>query len=130
MVVEQEKSLMCNVNHSLVITISGLTRTIHMYMYACKQLHTLTHQVETGTFELVFFCLMSLHTEYWLRQVLFGSTEQSNSLLVWSVKDHDQLTCCCCILSVNLDPPRVLIATLQAFANVVYLPLFFLHLHV
>ena len=84
MVVEQNKSLMCIVNHSLIISINGLTCTIHIY--ACKQLHTFTHQVETGTFEFVSF-----YVEDRLSQVLFGNVEQSNSLLVWSVKHHDQL---------------------------------------
>ena len=89
MEVEHNKSLVCTVNHGLIITLNGLIRTIHMY--ACKQLHTFTHHVETGTFEFVFFCLVSFYTEDRLRQVLFGSAEQRNSLLVWSVKRHDQL---------------------------------------
>ena len=84
MVVEQNKSLMCNVNHNLIITINGLTCTIHMYVDACKQLHTFTHHVDTGAFKF-FFCLVSFYVEDFLRQVFFGSTEQGNRLLVWSV---------------------------------------------
>ena len=71
MVVEQNKSLMCNVAHGLIIAINGLTCTIHMY--ACKQLHTFTHQVKTDTFEFVFFCLVSFYVKDWLIRVFYGS---------------------------------------------------------
>ena len=62
-----------------------------MHVSSCT--HSYTHLVrkETDDLEFVLFCLASLHTEDWLRRVLFGNAEQSNSLLVWSVKRHDQL---------------------------------------
>ena len=66
---------------------------VHTHVDACKQLRPFTHQVrmETDDLEFVLFCLASLHKADWLKWVLLGSTEQSNSLLVWSVWGHDQL---------------------------------------
>ena len=65
----------------------SLDHTVHVCSYVCKQLHTYTHLVtmETGNFEVVLFCLVSLHMGDRLRQV-FGGVWQSYSLLMSSVK--------------------------------------------
>ena len=40
---------------------------------ACKQLHTFTNHVDTGTLEFVFFCLVSFYVEDWSIRVFYGS---------------------------------------------------------
>ena len=59
--------------YHIIMNIS-LDHTVHVCSYVCNQLHTYTHQVrmETGNFEFVLFCLVSLHMEDRLRQVFGG----------------------------------------------------------
>ena len=73
---------MCNVNHYYKWT----------YTYNTHVLHTFTHEVETGTFEFLLFCLVALHMDDRLSRVLLGRFEHSKSQYTVDVEHlHTQL---------------------------------------